>query len=125
MDDAAARATRAVPSIPCDAEGPVFREPWEAQAFAMALALHERGLFSWSEWAATLSAEIKRAQAAGDPDTGETYYRHWLAALERLIAEKGVTTSENLHRYRDAWDHAADRTPHGTPIELRPEDFAS
>ncbi len=125
MDDAAARATRAVPSIPCDAEGPVFREPWEAQAFAMALALHERGLFSWSEWAATLSAEIKRAQAAGDPDTGETYYRHWLAALERLIAEKGVTTSETLHRYRDAWDHAADRTPHGTPIELRPEDFAS
>ena len=124
MDDAAARATRAVPSIPCDAEGPVFREPWEAQAFAMALALHERGLFSWSEWAATLSAEIKRAQAAGDPDTGETYYRHWLAALERLIAEKGVTTSETLHRYRDAWDHAADRTPHGTPIELRPEDFA-
>ena len=125
MDDAAARATRAVPSIPCDAEGPVFREPWEAQAFAMALALHERGLFSWSEWAASLSAEIKRAQAAGDPDTGETYYRHWLAALERLIAEKGDTTSETLHRYRDAWDHAADRTPHGTPIELRPEDFAS
>jgi nitrile hydratase accessory protein len=121
--DAAARATRAVPSIPCDAEGPVFREPWEAQAFAMALVLHERGLFSWSEWAATLSAEIKRAQAAGDPDTGETYYRHWLAALERLIAEKGITTSETLHRYRDAWDHAADRTPHGTPIELRSEDF--
>ena len=123
MDDAAARATSAVPSIPCDAEGPVFREPWEAQAFAMALALHERGVFSWSEWAATLSSEIKRAQAAGDPDTGETYYRHWLAALERLIAVKGVTTSENLNRYRDAWDHAADRTPHGAPIELRPEDF--
>jgi nitrile hydratase accessory protein len=125
MDAAAARATHAVPSIPCDAEGPVFREPWEAQAFAMALALHERGVFTWNEWADTLSAEIKRAQAAGDPDTGETYYRHWLAALERLIAIKGVTTSENLHRYRDAWDHAADRTPHGAPIELRPEDFAS
>ncbi len=124
MDAAAARATSAVPSIPCDAEGPVFREPWEAQAFAMALALHERGVFTWSEWADTLSGEIKRAQAAGDPDTGETYYRHWLAALERLIAAKGVTTSETLHRYRDAWDHAADRTPHGAPIELRPEDFA-
>jgi len=124
MDEAAARATSAVPSIPCDAEGPVFREPWEAQAFAMALALHERGIFSWSEWADALSSEIKRAQAEGDPDTGETYYRHWLAALERLIAVKGVTTSENLHRYRDAWDHAADRTPHGAPIELRPEDFA-
>jgi nitrile hydratase accessory protein len=124
MDAAAARATSAVPSIPCDAEGPVFREPWEAQAFAMALALHERGVFTWNEWADTLSGEIKRAQAAGDPDTGETYYRHWLAALERLIAVKGVTTPENLHRYRDAWDHAADRTPHGAPIELRPEDFA-
>jgi nitrile hydratase accessory protein len=120
---AAARATGAVPSIPCDAEGPVFREPWEAQAFAMALALHERGLFSWNEWAATLSDEIKRAQAAGDPDTGETYYRHWMATLEQLVSAKGVATSETLHRYRDAWDHAADRTPHGTPIELRPEDF--
>ena len=67
--------------------------------------------------------EIKRAQAAGDPDTGETYYRHWLDALERLVAEKGVTDAQTLARYRDAWDHAADRTPHGTPIELRPEDF--
>jgi nitrile hydratase accessory protein len=124
MDTAAARATRAVPSIPCDAEGPVFREPWEAQSFAMALALHERGLFTWTEWAATLAGEIKRAQAAGDPDTGETYYRHWMAALERLISAKGVATSETLHRYRDAWDHAADRTPHGSPIELKPEDFS-
>ena len=70
-------------------EGPVFREPWEAQAFAMTLALHERGLFSWPEWAATLGDEIKRAQAAGDPDTGETYYRHWLNALERIVAAKG------------------------------------
>jgi nitrile hydratase accessory protein len=124
IDPAAARrATAAVPSIPCDAEGPVFREPWEAQAFAMALMLHERGLFAWPEWAATLGDEIKRAQAAGDPDTGETYYRHWLNALERLVAEKGVATRDTLNRYRDAWDHAADRTPHGQPIELRPEDF--
>ena len=121
--DAAARATSAVPSIPRDDDGPVFRAPWEAQAFAMALALHGRGLFSWSEWAATLSEEIKRAQAAGDPDTGETYYRHWMAALERLISTTGVATSETLHRYRDAWDHAADRTPHGQPIELTPQDF--
>jgi nitrile hydratase accessory protein len=123
MDAAAARATGALPDIPRDDDGPVFREPWEAQAFAMALALHERGLFTWTEWAATLAVEIKRAQAAGDPDTGETYYRHWLATLERLTADNGVTTSETLHRYRDAWDHAADRTPHGAPIELRPEDF--
>ena len=122
---AAKRATDAVPSIPSDAEGPVFREPWEAQAFAMTLALHERKLFTWPEWAQTLSAEIKRAQAAGDPDTGETYYRHWLAALERIVAEKGVTDAATLSRYFHAWDHAADRTPHGQPIELRPEDFES
>jgi len=119
------RATEAVPGIPRSAEGPVFREPWEAQAFAMALALHERGLFTWSEWAATLAEEIKRAQAAGDPDTGDTYYRHWLNALERLVAGKGVTDAATLARYREAWDHAADRTPHGTPIELKPEDFGS
>jgi nitrile hydratase accessory protein len=123
MDAAAARATGAVPGIPRDDDGPTFREPWEAQAFAMALALYERGLFTWNEWAATLADEIKLAQTKGDPDTGETYYRHWLATLERLISEKGVATSETLHRYRDAWDHAADRTPHGSPIELRLEDF--
>ena len=124
MDVAAARATLAVPGIPRDEAGPVFREPWEAQAFAMAVALHARGLFGWNEWAASLADEIKRAQAAGDPDSGDTYYRHWLATLEKLVAAKGVTSAENLHRYRDAWDHAADRTPHGSPIVLQPEDFA-
>ena len=123
--DAAMQARRALPDIPCDAEGPVFREPWEAQAFAMALALHERGVFTWPEWAEALGREIKRAQAAGDPDTGETYYRHWLATLERLVAAKGVTSLETLGRYRDAWDRAAERTPHGAPITLQPEDFAS
>ena len=124
IDPAAARqAAAAVPGIPCDAEGPVFREPWEAHAFAMALALHARGVFAWPEWAATLSDEIKRAQAAGDPDTGETYYRHWLKTLERLVTEKGVADARTLARYYDAWDHAADRTAHGAPIELRPEDF--
>jgi nitrile hydratase accessory protein len=119
----AERPTIPVAGIPSDAEGPVFREPWEAQAFAMALALHKRGLFTWPEWAATLADEIKRAQAAGDPDTGATYYRHWLNALERLVTEKGIADSGLLARYHDAWDHAADRTRHGDPIELRPEDF--
>src|SRR5205807_8317438 len=93
-DTAMQQAIEAVASIPRDAQGPVFREPWEAQAFSMALALHQRGLFTWPEWAATLADEIKRAQAAGDPDTGETYYRHWLAALERLVAEKGIASLE-------------------------------
>ena len=103
---------------------PVFHEPWEAQAFALAVALQERGVFSRTEWAATLGEEIKKAQAAGDPDTGETYYRHWLAALERLVAIKGLSDAETLARTRDAWQHACARTPHGMPIELRPADFA-
>ena len=121
--NAAAQATAAIPGIPHDQEGPVFREPWEARAFAMAVALHGRGLFTWPEWADTLAREIKQAQAEGDADTGETYYQHWLAALEKLVAAKNVATTDALHRYRDAWDHAADRTPHGQPIELKPTDF--
>ena len=112
-----------LPSRHRDADGPVFREPWEAQAFAMTLALYERGLFTWPEWAAMLADEIRRAQAAGDPDTGETYYLHWQAALERMVAEKGLTDARSLKRYHDAWDHAADRTPHGTPIVLEARDF--
>jgi nitrile hydratase accessory protein len=104
-------------------DGPVFREPWEAQAFAMGVALHARGVFTSLEWAAALAAQIKRAQATGDADMGETYYRHWLATLEHLVAEKGVSTAATLHRYREAWSHAADRTPHGAPIELKLEDF--
>lgn len=120
---AARRATEALPGIPRDASGPVFREPWEAHAFAMALALHDRGVFSWPEWAGMLAEEIRKAQAAGDPDTGETYYRHWLATLERMVSEKGVTSAQALEDYHDAWAHAARRTPHGTPIELKPEDF--
>lgn len=120
---AAQQATEEVASIPRDADGPVFREPWEAQAFALALSLHAKGLFTWGEWAATLGEEIKRAQAAGDPDTGATYYHHWLATLERLVMAKGMTDKPTLDRYHDAWDHAADRTPHGEPIELLPSDF--
>ena len=121
--DRAREAAEAVAGIPSDSDGPMFREPWEAQAFAIALALEERGLFTWPEWATVLAAEIKRAQDAGDPDTGETYYRHWLAALERLVAEKSVTDRATLASYRTAWERAANRTPHGTPIELKPHDF--
>jgi nitrile hydratase accessory protein len=122
--DEARSAADSVPGIPQGAEGPVFREPWEAQSFAMALALHRRGLFTWAEWAAMLAAEIKRAQSRGDPDTGETYYRHWQAALERMVAEKGVTDPAAMARHAEAWSRAAKRTPHGAPIALRPEDFA-
>jgi len=110
-------------SIPRNEHGPVFRAPWEAEAFALAVSLNERGLFTWKEWAATLGDEIKKAQAAGDPDTGDTYYHHWLATLERILAEKGVTDPAALARTRDAWQRACARTLHGTPIELRPQDF--
>ena len=109
--EGATRAARAVPGIPRDAEGPVFREPWEAQAFALTLALEERGLFTWGEWAAALGEEIRRAQAAGDPDTGETYYRHWLAALERVAEEKRLT---------DAARSRAIATPGTMPPTARP-----
>jgi nitrile hydratase accessory protein len=123
QDDAIAGLAAALPSLPRDTDGPVFREPWEAQAFAMTLQLYRCGLFGWGEWATALAAEIRRAQQAGDPDTGDTYYHHWLAALEHLVAEKGVADLASLGRYRDAWERAAGRTPHGAPIELRPEDF--
>jgi nitrile hydratase accessory protein len=109
-------AIDAVPGIPRDDDGPVFHEPWEAQAFALTVALHERGLFTWPEWAAALGDEIRRGH--------EDYYRHWLAALERLVADKQVTDAATLARYAGAWGRAAERTPHGTPIELRPDDLA-
>ncbi len=123
MTDRTAAIAEVVPGFARDAGGPVFREPWEAQAFAMTLALYDRGLFTWPEWAAMLATEIQRARENGDPDTGETYYRHWLAALERMVSEKHVADTWTLSRYHDAWDRAADRTPHGLPIELRSDDF--
>ena len=121
--ESAKRAAESVPGIPSDESGPVFHAPWEAHAFAMALALYEKGLFAWSEWAAMLGEEIKKAQASGDPDTGETYYLHWLATLERMVAEKGMASPQALAEHHRAWERAMHRTPHGKPIELRPEDF--
>jgi nitrile hydratase accessory protein len=102
-----------------DGDEAAFKAPWEAQAFAMAVLLHERGLFTWSEWAQTLSAEIRRAQSLGDPDGGRTYYRHWLNALEKLVVAKGVTSAGMLGVLRDQWDVAARETPHGEPVLLR------
>lgn len=120
---AAKRAQMANPGLPTDSKGPVFHEPWQAQAFAMTLALHEKGLFAWPEWAAMLGETIKAAQTAGDPDTGDTYYHHWLVTLERITSEKAVATRAELASHRVAWERAAARTPHGEPIELRPGDF--
>jgi len=101
----------------------VFREPWEAQAFAIAVALERRGLFTWAEWADMLGAEIRAAEAATGPSTGTDYYQRWLATLERMVAERGVAGADTLARYRDAFARAARRTPHGSAIELRAEDF--
>jgi nitrile hydratase accessory protein len=112
------------PGQPRDDQGPVFREPWEAQAFATALLLHERGVFTWGEWAQALAHEITAAQASGDADLGDTYYRHWLGALEALIAAKGLSSANELLQYQQAWEHAAERTPHGQPIELLERDLA-
>ena len=118
-------APPATPGLPPGSDAPVFREPWEAQAFATTLMLHERGLFSWSEWAAALAQQISGARAGGDADLGDTYYHHWLAALESLVAAKGAGSEQELRRYRQAWDQAAHRTPHGQPIALAPGDFSA
>ena len=112
-----------VPGLPHDAEGPVFGAPWQAQAFAMTLALYERGLFTWPEWALALSRRIVSSPAQAEEDAGNAYYRQWLAALEDMVAAKGAASLGELQRYQHAWDHAADRTPHGQPIELQPDDF--
>jgi nitrile hydratase accessory protein len=109
---------RHLPDLPCDGSGPVFREPWEAQAFALVVDAHQKGLFTWSEWAQALSQEIKAAQAQGDPDTGETYYQHWLCALEQLVIAKGAISRSGLTDLQNAWERAAKATPHGQPIML-------
>jgi nitrile hydratase accessory protein len=112
-----------LPGLPLDDGEPVFREPWQAHAFAMTLSLHQQGVFTWVEWADALARQIQAAQAAGDADLGDTYYRHWIAALESLVAAKGVSSADELERWRRAWDRAADRTPHGRPITVTAADF--
>ena len=110
-----------LPSLPRDEDGPVFNEPWEAEAFAMTLNLYAQGYFTWLEWAERLGAEISAAPDAGDADRGDTYYLHWLKALEGLVAEKGLLTTDDLANRRDAWDKAARATPHSRPIVLLPD----
>ena len=107
-----------LPGLPHDGDGPVFNAPWEAQAFAMTLALHERGEFSWQEWAETLAAVIGEVKRRGEADTGADYYRHWMTALERIAARKGIVTEALLQERRELWEAAARKTPHGQPIQL-------
>ena len=104
--------------LPRDSDGPVFRAPWEAQAFALTLALHERFEFSWTEWALSLAAVIAEVRLRGEPDTGEQYYRHWVTALEHIATRKGFVTEALLTQRRGDWEEAARRTPHGQPIRL-------
>ncbi len=111
-----------LPALPRDEDGPVFREPWEAQAFAMAVSLSEAGHFTWPEWTETFSAAIERAQSQGDPDLGDTYYLHWISALERIVAEKRIVLEPEMLERKDEWRRAYLNTPHGQPIELSAAD---
>jgi nitrile hydratase accessory protein len=108
----------ALPALPRDDAGPLFRAPWEAQAFAMMLSLHGAGTFSWNEWAAALAAELAAAAAQGEPDDGSRYYEHWLAALEKLVVAKKVVAAPELEQRVLDWDAAARATPHGEPVVL-------
>jgi nitrile hydratase accessory protein len=107
-----------LPRLPRDTGGPVFAEPWEAQSFALAVKLSELGHFTWNEWAATLADELKAAADRGEPDDGSRYYYHWLAALERLVLEKGLTDRAALDMRKEDWVEAYRHTPHGHPVEL-------
>jgi nitrile hydratase accessory protein len=111
-----------LPRLPRDEGGPVFAEPWQAQAFALAVKLSEAGYFTWKEWAAALAGELKAAAARGEPDDGSHYYEHWVAALERLVKAKGLADEDALRERKDAWADAYRHTPHGKPVELGAHD---
>ena len=104
-----------------DADDPVFAEPWQAEAFALAVKLSEQGHFAWREWAVALADELSAAASGGEPDHGSRYYHHWLAALERLVTAKGLADSADLAARKEAWAEAYRRTPHGKPVELTAE----
>ena len=108
----------ALPRLPRQKDGPIFAEPWEAQAFALAVKLSEQGHFTWKEWASALADELKAAVDRGEPDDGSHYYHHWLAALERLVTAKGLTDRAALETRKEAWAEAYRHTPHGKPVEL-------
>ena len=109
----------ALPPLPRDDDGPVFAEPWQAQAFALAVTLSDQGHFTWKEWTNALADELRAAAARGEPDDGSCYYRHWVATLERLVAAKGLTDPPALHTRKEAWADAYRHTPHGQPVVLR------
>jgi nitrile hydratase accessory protein len=113
-----------LPRLPRDEEGPVFAEPWQAQAFALAVRLSQQGHFSWKEWAATLADELKVDAARGERDDGSRYYHCWLAALERLVVSKRLSDPAALLARKEAWAEAYRHTPHGKPVGLEGESGA-
>jgi nitrile hydratase accessory protein len=117
--DLNAERLNALPRIPRDEEGPVFAEPWQAQAFGMAVRLSQQGHFTWKEWAAALAAELKAAEDRGEPDDGTHYYEHWLATLERLVTAKALSNPTEMLARKEAWADAYRHTPHGKPVTLR------
>ena len=108
----------ALPRLPREESGPVFAEPWQAQAFALAVKLSEQGHFTRKEWATALADELKVAASRGEPDDGSHYYEHWLAALERLVTTKGLSDPAAMLARKEAWADAYRHTPHGKPVEL-------
>lgn len=118
---AAADRFASLPRLPRDEGGPVFAEPWQAQAFALALRLSAQGHFTWTEWADALGAELAAAAARGEPDDGSRYYEHWLAALEHLATQKKLTERAALGERKEAWAEAYRHTPHGQPVKLGTE----
>jgi nitrile hydratase accessory protein len=104
-------------ALPADQGGPVFAEPWQASAFALAVHLSERGAFAWSEWSAALGHEIQ-ASAQRGPEEGAAYFDCWLDALERLCREKSLVDAAEISRRREQWRQAYLNTPHGEPVAL-------
>jgi nitrile hydratase accessory protein len=115
--EAARIAAESVASIPRDVDGPVFPAPWAARAFALAVAMHGRGIFTWSEWSESLGTKVD-ATTRGRTDDPTAYWEAWLAALEEILQRKHVAASTDLLDLKKAWREAAEHTPHGMPIEL-------
>lgn len=104
-----------VQSIPRKDGEAVFNEPWEARAFAMAVELNEKGVFSWSEWGNIFSANLKVNSQSQQP---ASYYRVWMKTLEQLVEAKEISNRKERLSRQAEWQEAAERTPHGRPIVL-------
>lgn len=106
---------------------PAFHAPWQARAFALTVHLHAAGLFTWQEWSAALGRHLGAAQGTGALDIGaqppeagaEAYFGAWLAALEEMLAARGLAGEAEVAGMAAAWQAAARATPHGQPIVLR------